>query len=171
MTPRHLLSIGFLLLGLGCFGTNRSGDRAGTVNEKMTILPESPSLVAGQTIQFSASTPWGNEAIWSVMPATAGTISTTGLFTAATTTPTGAMVLAVWAKDVRYAASTHVSILAPPAPAETSPQLVQASGVQQTVPGTAIANAVVVGEATPAITATSANGAVTVRHGFDPPVK
>ena len=170
-TRRHsLIPLGLLLLGLGCFGTNHSSDRAGTVNGRMTILPESPSLLPGQTVQFSASTPWGSGAIWSVLPATAGSISTTGLFTASST-PGHATVYAVWTKDVRYTASTGLSVLAPPAPAEISPNLVQSFGAQQTVPGTAIANAVVVGETIPAVAATTSNGVIQVRHGFDPPVK
>jgi hypothetical protein len=169
MITRSAVPLGLLLLGVGCFGTNHSSDRAGEVNTKMTILPDAPSLLAGQSIQFSASTPWGHEALWSVLPATAGRISATGLFTA--TTPGRATVLAVWAKDVRYTASTAVSVLAPPAPAQSSPNLVQASGTQQTVPGTAIAHAAVVGEAIPATTATTVNGTLQVRHGFDPPLK
>jgi hypothetical protein len=172
MTTRghSLVSLGLLLLGLGCFGTNHSSDRAGAVNGRMTILPESPLLLPGQTVQFTASTPWGSGAIWSVLPATAGSISATGLFTASTV-PGSAMVYAVWAKDVRYTASTGLIVLAPPAPAEISPNLVQAFGTQQTVPGTAIAHAAVVGEAVSAVMATTSNGAIQVRHGFDPPVK
>lgn len=172
MTTRRLfwVPLGCVLLGLGCYSDHLSSDRAGTVNEKMTILPERPSLLAGKTVQFSASTPWGTEAIWSVVPASAGTISTTGLFTASTT-PGSATVFAVWAKDVRYTANTAVLVLGPAAPAESSPNLAQTFGAQQTVAGTAITNAAVVGETVPAITATTANGAVKVRHGFDPPGK
>jgi hypothetical protein len=136
----------------------------------MTILPETPSLVAGQTVQFTASTPWGSESVWSVSPVSAGNISATGLFTASTT-PGSATVYAVWTKDVRYTASTGVSVLAPPAPAEISPNLVQSFGAQQTVPGTAITHAAVVGETVAAATASTGNGAIKVRHGFDPPVK
>ncbi|GLH74419.1 hypothetical protein GETHLI_29210 [Geothrix limicola] len=171
MQPRRsFLPLACLLLGLGCFGTNRSSDRAGTANGKLTVLPEAPTVVAGHTLQFSASTPWGNDVIWSVVPASEGSISTTGLFTASGP-PGTATVFAVWAKDVRYVASTRVTILAPAPPAVISPHLVQAFGAAQTVPGTAISNAVVGGETVPAKTAASANEAIQVRHGFDPPVK
>lgn len=172
MMPRRslLVLLALLLLVLGCFGTNKSSDRAGAVNGNMAILPEAPSLLPGQTVQFSASTPWGNEVTWSVLPASSGTISTTGLFTASASRG-AATVFAVWSKDVRYTASTGISVLSPPAPAEASPNLTQASGAQQTVPGTNLANAAVLGEAVPAATALSTNGAIKVRHGFDPPVK
>ncbi|HJV49323.1 MAG TPA: hypothetical protein VJ549_08625 [Geothrix sp.] len=172
MRPRRSLlpPLGCLLLALGCFGTNRSSDRAGTVNGKVTLLPESPSVVAGQTIQFSATTPWGNDVIWSVVPASEGSISSTGLFTASAT-PGTATVFAVWAKDVRYAASTTLTVLAPGLPAVISPNLVQAFGTPQTVPGTTISNAAVGGEAIPAKTAASADQSIQVRHGFEPPVK
>jgi len=159
-----------LLLVQGCYSTHNSGDRAGTTNWRMTVLPETPSLVAGQTLQFSASTPWGSEAIWSVLPATAGTISATGRFTASAT-PGQATIYAVWAKDVRYTASTGLSILAPPPPAVTSPNFVQTFGAQQAVPGTGVSNGAVVGEAVPAMLAATTDGAIKVRHGFVPPVK
>lgn len=166
-----LVSVALLttILGLGCFGTNKSSDRAGAVNGNMAILPQAPSLLPGQTVQFSAGVPWDGEVAWSVLPASAGTMSATGLFTASAT-PGAATVFAVWSKDVRYTASTAVSVLPPPAPAESSPGLAQASGAQQVAAG-GIANAAVVGEAVPSTTAASANGAIQVRHGFTPPVK
>lgn len=172
--PRRFLLLASLValslsLSLGCFGTNRSSDRAGAVNGNMAILPEAPSLLPGQTVQFSTGTPWGDEVTWSVLPSSAGTISAKGLFTAASV-PGTATVFAVWSKDVRYTASTGVNVLPPPAPAESSPSLAQASGAQQTA-GSDVANAVVVGEPVPAATATSANGAIKVRHGFSPPVQ
>jgi len=172
MTSRRsfLVPLCLLLVGLGCMGTNNSSDRAGTVNGRMAILPETPSLVTGGTVQFLASTPWGSEATWSVSPASVGSISSSGLFTASAT-PGRATVFAVWPKDVRYTASTSVIVLPPPAPAESSPNLSQTFGAQQTVPGTGTSNTAIVGGTVPATTASTANGAITVRHGFDPPVK
>ncbi len=160
----------FLTLTLGCSGGHSSGDRAGTINWTMSIQPSGPSLYSGQSMQFSASTPWGNETLWSVLPATAGIITPGGLLTAAST-PGPCTVFAVWSKDVRYTASTSVTVLAAPAAAVISPNFVQAFGAQQTVPGTGLANGAVVGEPVPALTATTANQAIKVRHGFDPPAK
>jgi hypothetical protein len=157
-----------LALALGCSGGRNTGDRAGTINWTMTILPASPTLYAGQSVQFSASTPWGNETQWSVLPATAGIITASGLFSASTT-PGPCTVLAVWSKDVRYTASTSVTVAAAPAAAVISPNLVQAFGAQQTVPGTTLANGAVVGEPVPATTATTTSQAIKVRHGFDTP--
>ena len=97
LLPR-LAVLPFTLLFLGCTGGHRSGDRAGTINWTMTVLPATPSLIVGQSVQFSASTPWGNEAQWSVLPTTAGLITPGGLFTAANT-PGPCTVYAVWSKD------------------------------------------------------------------------
>lgn len=163
-----LLTATCLLLGMGCTGSHSSGDRAGAVNWTMTILPGSPTLALGQTVLFNASTPWGREAQWSVLPATAGTISSAGLFTASGATGT-ATIIAVWAKDVRYTARTTVTVLPAPPPAESTPNLTAASGAQQTIPGTGTTHAVVIGETVPATTATSGN--IQVRHGFSPPTK
>ncbi len=167
LLPRLAL-LPLALLLLGCSGGHNSGDRAGTINWTMTLLPATPSLIVGQSVQFSASTPWGNEAQWSVLPATAGLITPGGLFTAANT-PGPCTVYAVWSKDVRYTASTVVTIRPLPAAAVISPSLVQAFGAQQAVQGTSIANGAVVGESVPATTATTADQATKVRHGFDPP--
>jgi hypothetical protein len=167
-TRRYLLLSSGLVLLLGCIGGHSSGDRAGTINWTMTLQPSAPSLVAGQSVQFSASTPWGNEAQWSVLPATAGIITSGGLFTAANT-PGPCTVYAVWSKDVRYTASTVVTIRPIPAAAVITPSLVQAFGAQQAVTGTSIANGAVVGESIPATTAATADQATKVRHGFDPP--
>jgi hypothetical protein len=136
----------------------------------MDIQPKSPVLIAGQSLQFHASTPWGTESTWSVLPASAGTISPTGLFTASVT-PGTCMVLVVWSKDVRYAARTGVSILPAPPTEVISPHLVQAYGAQQSVSAGGLGNGAVVGEPIQATVATTANQSFRVRHGFDPPAQ
>ena len=133
----------------------------------MSIAPAFPSVIAGHSVQFAASTPWGNEALWSVLPATAGNISASGLYTASAT-PGTCTVYAVWSQDVRYTASTGVTILPPPPPAHISPNLVQAFGALQSVPGTGISNRPVGGEPIPAKTAAASGQGVQVRHGFHP---
>ena len=158
------------LLILGCSGGNRrAGDQVGTANQVLIITPGSDSVAPGQSLQFSANTPWGSSVTWSVQPPTGGTINSTGLFTASTTQGQ-CLVLAMWNNDVRYVASAQVTILPPPPPALTSPDTVQAFGRTQTLPGTGISNAAVVGELEPAVTSVSvADAAVKVRHGFLPP--
>ncbi len=166
-----LAATGALLLAtLGCGGGSRStGDQVATANLVLVITPGVASVAPGQTLQFSANSPLGNGVTWSVQPATGGSINASGLFTAATT-PVQCQVLAMWNSDVRYTASATVTILPPPPIAVISPTLVQASGVQQTVPGTGIAHAAVVGESVPATNAVgSVDPTVKVRHGFEPP--
>lgn len=161
---------GLVAFGLACSGSHVSGDRAGTVNWTLKIQPTAPSLIPNQTVQFQAIAPWGGDALWSVVPAAAGTITATGLFTASSAIGTYT-VLAVWAQDVRYTASTTVSILVAPPAAVTSANLVQASGVHQGTASGTFTNAPVVGEPVQAAQATTASQTIKVRHGFHPPGK
>ena len=118
MTCRALRFLAFpallLLAQLGCWdGGHASSGGVGTANQVLTITPDAASVMSGQTLQFSAKTPWGNSVTWSVQPATGGTINAAGLFTAGAT-PGQCLVLAMWNDDVRYAASAQVTILPPP---------------------------------------------------------
>jgi len=155
-------------LGLGCGGSHFSGDHAGAANTTAQLLPSTPTVITGQSLQFHLVTPWSGDALWSVQPATAGTITSDGLFTAAQA-PGSCTILAVWAKDVRYTASAGMTIFPPPVSATTSPNFVQATGSQATTAGGGVENASIVGENVPAILSTSANLTIQVRHGFDPP--
>ncbi len=165
-----LLPAALLLSALGCRGgSNTTGDPVAPINLVLAITPGTVSVAPGQTLQFSANAPLGNGITWSVQPATGGSITSAGLFTASSTQGQY-QVLAMWNRDVRYTASATVTILPPPPVAVITPTLVQASGVQQTVPGTGIAHAVVVGESVPATNAVgSVDPNVKVRHGFEPP--
>ena len=168
-TILRLLCAASLVLLVGCGGSSRSGDHVATVNWTMTITPGTGSLAVGQSLQFVASTPWGNQTQWSVMPASAGTITSSGLFTAGATTGT-CILYAVWSQDVRYTASANVTILPAPPAAVTTPNFVQASGTTQVVTGTAIGNSPVVGESIPAVNVTVVGDpTIKVRHGFEPP--
>jgi len=169
-SPQASAAAGLLLAALACGGGSRStGDQVATANLVLAITPAVASVAPGQNLQFSANTPWGSGVTWSVQPATGGSINAAGLFTASST-PGQCLVLAMWNNDVRYTASATVTILPPPPAAVISPALVQASGVQQTVPGTGIAHAAVVGESVPATNAVgSVDPSVKVRHGFEPP--
>ena len=169
-TLLRLLCATSLVLTLGCWGgSSHSGDHVATVNWTMTITPGTGALAVGQSLQFVASTPWGNQTQWSVMPASAGTITSSGLFTAGATTGT-CILYAVWSQDVRYTASANVTILPAPPAAVTTPNFVQASGTTQVVTGTAIGNSPVVGESIPAVNVTVVGDpTIKVRHGFEPP--
>lgn len=160
------LALGVLLLPiLACGGSRPSGDHAGTGNWVLRITPGDAATAIGQTLQFQAATPWGGEAQWSVVPATAGTITPGGLFTASANLGTYT-VLAVWSKDVRYTASARVTVLPAPPPAVSTPGLVQAFGAQQT--GGSFTNSAVGGEPVPAVTSTSLSQTFQVRHGYLP---
>lgn len=169
-----LPSLLFLILiqaSLGCTGGgNRStGDHAGQPNGKFTITPTVATVITGQTQQFSAASPWGSGAKWSVLPANGGSFSANGTFTASSTAGQY-QIVAMWNDDVRYTATASVSIVPPPLPAQMNPNLVQAFGVRQTSTSGASRNTPVVGEAIPARTAAIPSGTEQVRHGFDPPV-
>ncbi len=172
---RHSLVVALLLgpvlmLGPGCGGSRISGDHVGTLNWKLRITPDPlPPLVTGQSMTLQARTPWGGQALWSVIPASAGTITPDGLFTAGANPGTGT-VFAAWAQDVRYTASTSLTILEPPPPMVTSPDMVLALGAQQTAIGSSLTNGAVAGEGVLAQVATSQDGTIQVRHGFLPPV-
>jgi hypothetical protein len=161
------LAATLLLATLACGGTRVSGDQAGATISPLRITPDAPAVVQGQALQFKAAPPWGGELKWTLVPATAGTLTQDGLFTAGTNVGTFT-VLAVWSKDVRYTAGTTVTVVVPPLPAKTSPALVAASGSRQATPDGKLTNAAVAGEETPAVTSTSINQVFQVRHGFLP---
>ncbi len=159
---------GLLLLALACGGGSRAtGDQVNTANQVMTVSPTAASLAPGQTVQFTAVIPWGGNATWSVQPATGGTFSGSGLFTASAIQGSYRIV-AMWNNDVRYTASATAMILPPAAPAESSVDLTSASGAQQTGATGASKNSAVVGEAMPATRATDTSGTLVLRHGFRP---
>ena len=165
---RSLALLPVLALGLGCGGTHPTGDQAGQVNFTIQIVPAVPTVIVGQSLQLQVSSPWNADALWSVLPPSAGSISGSGLFTASAT-PGTCTVIAVWPKDVRYTASATLTIYPPPAPVVSTPNYTQTSGTQQTTSTGGIADANVVGESFPATTSRSADGTLQVRHGFTPP--
>ena len=167
----RLLPPAALLLALACGGGDRvTGDRAGTVGQVMTISPAVATLAPGQTQQYTATTPWGSSSTWTVVPATGGTFSATGLFTAATT-PGSYRIVAMWNGDVRYSATAQATILPPPPPAVIKPDVVSASGSQQGSASGSIQNAAVVGEPVAARSAADTSATAQVRHGYDPEIK
>ena len=158
-----------ILAGLGCIGgSNRSaGDQAGQLNSAFQITPATATLLAGQTLQFSASGPGGGGATWYVLPATGGTCDANGTFTASSTLGQY-QVVALWSNDVRYTATATVSIVPPGA--HLNPNLVQAFGGSQVSANGTRRNRPVGGESVPAQTVATPSGTIQVRHGFDPPV-
>ena len=165
---RFLLPTTTLLLLLACGGADRvTGDRAATINQVMTVSPAVATLSVGQSLQFTAVIPWGGTATWSVVPATGGTFTPAGLFTAAAA-PGDYRIVAMWNGDVRYTALAQATVLPPPPPAVSRPDIAAASGSQQGSASGGVQNAAVVGE--PVVATRSADGSATakVRHGYDP---
>jgi hypothetical protein len=158
-----------MLESLGCFGGgNRStGDHAGQLNGQFQITPPTATVITGQTLHFSASSPWGGGATWYVMPASGGTCDASGTFTASSTLGQY-QIIALWNDDVRYTATATVWVVAPAA--HLNPNLVQAFGVPQASGNGSTRTTPVVGESVPAQSAAAAGGTTQVRHGFDPPV-
>lgn len=166
---RFTVSIALLLASACTGGGNRTtGDHAGQPNGKFTVSPVVATVIAGQTQRFTASSPWGSGATWSVLPAAGGTFDASGTFTASSTAGRY-QIVAMWSGDVRYTATAMVSVVPLPLPAHLNPAMVQANGAAQTSAGGTTRNTSVVGEGVPARTAVSTNGVEQVRHGFDPP--
>jgi len=165
-----LLMLGCLLIlgALGCGGSKVSGDHAGQINGPFLITPATSSVLVNQVVQFSASSPWGTGASWSVFPATGGAINGSGKFTASTT-PGQYQIVAMWNQDVRYTATATAWVVAAPVQAPLHPGMVQAFGHRQTSPDGSIHNAPVAGEPVHVQAAVNEPGALLVRHGFHLP--
>ncbi len=158
-------ALGTALLVLGCGGQSTpGGDRAGALNQSFTIQPAMATVVPGQAFQFTAVSPWGGTATWSLPSPGSGGITGTGLYTAPSTPGQYALV-AMWNGDVRYTATARITVLPPPPPALSSSNLVSASGAQQGAGSTR--NAAVAGEPLPAVHSQGPGG-LDVRHGFNP---
>ena len=163
-----LVPLALLLAAPGCGGgSHATGDQVATANQVMTVSPDVASVAPGQSLQFTASIPWGGTATWAVLPGTGGTFSGNGLFTASSVQGQYRIV-AMWNSDVRYTASATATILPPAPPADSTPDIVSASGAQQTGITGQSKNTAVVGAAVPAKTATDASGTLVLRHGFRP---
>jgi hypothetical protein len=149
-------------------GSGSSGDHAGQLNGKFEITPATATVVAGQIFHFTASSPWGSGATWTVLPITGGSFDAAGNFTASAT-PGDYQIVAMWNSDVRYTATASVTVVAAPPPAYINPSVVQAYGNRQVSADGQTHNDAVAGEPIPANSAADGTGAIQVRHGFDPP--
>lgn len=161
-----------LAAGLACV-TTRDGDGAALSSSApavtLQVQPGSTLVAVGESTRFTTVLPAGGKALWSVVPAAAGSIDADGLFS-----PSGSLgqctVVATWSQDSRVTGGAGVTVVAAPLPATTSPDLAQAAGAEQSGGGGAISNAPVVGEGLASATASVTSGGVTleVRHGFYP---
>jgi hypothetical protein len=173
------LALPFIILGLAGCGGGFPNPRTSSTNVSVTVSvnPSSITVTAGSTTMFTASfapsPPRGGSLTWSVNPATGGTITSAGVFTASATAGNYAVV-ATWTPS-NPAAGTNASgsamvevVPVPQLGAELNTDLVQASGAIQ-VFGT-IQNAAIVGQSVPSAISTDPTGNVQIRSGFTIPV-
>jgi len=107
-----------ILLALSIVGCgnayNFTGDHTDKDNYALKIDPAAPVLTVGHTVHLTGASPWGSGAVWSVLPASIGTMdSSNGVFTAASK-PGAGTVVAMWKGDVRYTATAAVKVVAAP---------------------------------------------------------
>lgn len=137
----------------------------------LTVIPSSIALVEGTTTTFSASPnpPQGFSLVWSVSPASGGTITNSGVFTAAQTAEI-CNVVAAWVPTSpsvgnQITGAATVTVLRPVA---LNLDLIQAAGAIETSSTTQ--NAAIVGENISGVTSTDPTGKTQLRSGFPIPV-
>jgi hypothetical protein len=169
------LALTLVVAGLGDCGSG-SATENGFPNPKplpvsLTVEPSPVTVAAGSTTTFSASPspPQGFSVVWSVSPATAGTITNSGVFTASATAASG-MVVASWLPSnpltgKQTTGSASVTVLQPTPP---STDMTQASGAIQT--SGSIENAAIAGERLGIVVSTDPSGNTQSRSGFPVPV-
>ncbi|HEY6254108.1 MAG TPA: DUF2341 domain-containing protein, partial [Candidatus Angelobacter sp.] len=87
----------------------------GSESTDVVVLPGTVSLNQGQTQQFSAATVSGSSVSWSITPAGAGSITSTGLYTApaAIAAPAAVTVTATNTTDSTKSGSATVNLMTP----------------------------------------------------------
>lgn len=165
----------FVIAGLANCGSDSASEN-GFPNPKalpatLVVEPSPITVAAGSTTTFSASPspPQGFSVIWSVSPATAGTITNSGVFTAAGTAA-NCTIVASWlpsnpltGKPTTGSASVTVFQPTPP-----STDMTQASGVIQT--SGQLENAAIAGERIGSVVSTDPSGNTQSTSGFPVPV-
>lgn len=163
-----LLALGaHLPIALAACTGSATGGHPGGQNTELKIAPATATVEEGRTAQFTAASPWGGDVLWSVLPTTCGTISSSGLFTPAARTYDTCTVAAVLRANVRYTATASVTVVpAAPASPHGHDRVFASGGLGTSVGG--LRNAAVLGEPVAPGGATSASGTVRARHGFMP---
>ncbi len=172
---RIVLALPCIVLALaGCSGTPPPNPHS----VALAVSPSSTIVAAGSTTTFIAvftpSRPAGGSLTWAITPATGGTITSKGVYTASGTVGQYTVV-ATWtafnlAKNGTFNSSASVEILpVPQLDAVLNPDMVEASGAAQK--NHAIQNAVVIGQAFPFLISADPSGNIEVQNGFSPPVE
>ena len=128
------LITGSLSLVTGCGGQKTNGADVGGLNEAVKITPGSSLVTVGQTLAYSAQNVFGTDYAWSVIPATLGTFTESGTFTAKA--PGTGVVVATSRKDARYVGTTSIQTVPAPLAPVTAPAFVNtsATGLAASVP-------------------------------------
>jgi len=130
----------------------------------LVITPAVVMVVPGQQVQVTLTSPAGADVTWSVQPATEGTITQAGLFTAALRPVEVAQMCTVMATLKSDPTKIGLSVVTfqvlPPV------NMVAASGGRQSADGVEVESVVL--EPVRSVTATSADGTTESRSGFYP---
>jgi hypothetical protein len=169
-TPRRPRLAALALAALAAAGcTDRTtGDHPGRVNTTLQVSPATITLAAGQAVRFTATSRWGGDVLWSVIPASCGGVLDDGTFTARSAADSPCTIVATLRADVRYTGAAHATVLPAAGQQDTSEDLVQASGALQATDDGTADNAAIAGELTPATDASDDGASTSTRHGFSP---
>ena len=144
-------------------GTPSGGSSGGST---ATLQPANATVTEGQTLQYQVTpAPATGTATWVVQPASGGTLTAAGLFTA-TGTP-GAYTIVCEGTGGSTLATTQVTIQAAAAPAVVTPNALAAPGGQATS-ASGLNLSSVLGESFPAVMSEDASGLYQIRSDFDP---
>ena len=143
----------------------------------ISVSPPSARVAAGATITFTASinasNPQAGSVTWSINPASGGTITSSGVYTASGNAGSY-IVTATWAPfnpAGGAAISSSVTVVVLPAPQlvfQLNPNIIQAYGANQGAG--AIQNGAVAGQLFPSVTSTDPSGNIQSRSGLNIPV-
>ena len=151
-----------LLLMLSCYQNSVLGLSTPVV---IKVSPGSLDTIPGREVAFTATQSKAGALLWSVEPASLGTIDASGRFKAGSS-PGQGLVRARWAPGPEFSGTAAVTILAPPLAAQTSPDLCEASGAIQTSVNGASRNHAVVSEDVEPRTASTPDGTLVLHHGY-----
>ena len=137
----------------------------------LTVSPSSVTVAPGSTTSFSASPvpPQGFSVVWSVSPATAGTITNSGVFTASERAASGTVV-ATWlpSNPLTGKPTTGSASVIVLQPEPSSVDATQASGVIQTA--SHVENAAIAGQRIGSVVSSDPSGNTQLTSGFSVPV-
>ena len=174
---RLALALPLIVIGFaGCGGGYANPNPGPPTPPKVSINPASVIVAAGSNTTFTAvftpAAPQGGSLTWTVIPATGGTITSAGVYTASATAGNYSVVATWTSSDLTgttSSGSATVEVLpVPQQGAVLNTDLVQASGAAQV--SSTVQNVGITGQIIPSVISADPNNNVQVRSGFTPPV-